>query len=124
MIDTPSNIARDLREHRERQERVLHAALDPDQIPITPMAADPVTIRVRELRPGDWVERFPAQGRIAAVDDIRSTVTETVTSHRWFVKSRGRAQFPVPARTVRFAMSKIVLDVPDECEIVVRRRAE
>lgn len=86
-----------------------------------PAFGDTETIKVRDLRRGDWVQSYPAQHRIRGCE-VGSGVKTIETSHRWYTQSRPRGpRMALDARRVTFLMSATVLDVPADSDIIVRR---
>jgi hypothetical protein len=87
-----------------------------------PGFGDLETIKVGDLRAGDWVERFPQQRRIRGCL-VQSGVRHIDASHRWYEQSRPRGpKMPLPASRITFLRPDApVLDVPRDCDLIVRR---
>jgi len=88
-----------------------------------PEYGDPETILVSELRVGDFVVEFPAQGRIRGAAKSSGAAAIEERFGDWVVQNRKRGpKFPVASRRISFiGRDRIPLNVPPDCEIVVRR---
>jgi hypothetical protein len=87
------------------------------------MFTDPQTIKVAELRPGDFVVSYPRQANVPG-RTIRSTVATIDDSYtRWAHQSAPRRpKLPIHSRIATFVTSTIsALDLPADCIVIVRR---
>jgi hypothetical protein len=86
-----------------------------------PSFGDAETIKVSDLAVGDYLVKFPAQRGIRACE-VGSGVATLAPSYRWIEQGRPRGpRFPIPATKITFIMAELVLDVPNSCDIIVRR---
>jgi len=85
--------------------------------------SDAQTIKVADLRIGDFVVSYPAQANVPA-RVIKSTVaTLAARWDRWATQSAPRRpKLPVPSKFATFVTSGVsALDLPDDCDVIVRR---
>jgi hypothetical protein len=88
--------------------------------------SDPQTIKVADLRIGDFVVEYPAQANVSAREIKSIVATLAARWDRWAHQSAPRRpKLPVPSKFATFVSSGIApLDLPDDCDVIVRRPVE
>ena len=87
------------------------------------MFTDPQTIKVADLRVGDFVVSYPAQANVPA-RSIRSTVETLSDAYGSWVHQSAprRPKLPIASRVATFVSRDVrALDLPSDCDVIVRR---
>jgi hypothetical protein len=90
-----------------------------------PVFGELETIKVSGLAVGDWIETFPAQRGIRAKAVQSGVAAIEPAPDSWYTRTRPRGpRWPVAASRITCLRAGAGLNVPDDCDVIVRRRLD